>query len=58
MWTRRAEFMNSEKVFSKVTGKRRPASTVTRNKEPNLDLMAKAIYNLYIQTIGSNPPVK
>lgn len=34
-------------TYSKTTGKRRPASTVTRNKEPNLELMAKALINLY-----------
>lgn len=38
-------------VYSKTTGKRRPASTVTRNKEPNLELMAKAICILYIETM-------
>lgn len=29
---------------------RRPPSTVTRNREPNFDLMAKALLNLYYQT--------
>jgi hypothetical protein len=40
----------TEKVYSKITGKRRPPCIRTRTKEPNLDLMAKAIINMYYQT--------
>lgn len=42
--------MENKIVLSKITGKRRPVSTVTRNKEPDLDLIAKAIMELYEQT--------
>ncbi|MEH7417382.1 hypothetical protein V7266_19120 [Neobacillus drentensis] len=41
-----------EIVYSKITGKRRPPCTRTRANEPNLDLMAKAIINLYYSTKG------
>jgi hypothetical protein len=37
-------------VYSKITGQRRPPSITTETREPNLDLMAKAIINLYYQT--------
>jgi hypothetical protein len=43
--------MSDEKiVYSKRTGKRRPPSTVTEINEPNLELMAKVIINLYEST--------
>ena len=41
-----------EIVYSKITGERRPPCKRTRTREPNLDLMAKAIMNLYHQTKG------
>jgi hypothetical protein len=48
--------MNEERVvYSKRTGKRRPPSNVTERNEPNLELMAKAIFNLYYET---KSPVK
>ncbi|TWE06371.1 hypothetical protein FB550_102393 [Neobacillus bataviensis] len=43
---------NEEIVYSKITGKRRPPSTCTEINKPNLDLMAKAIINLYYSTKG------
>lgn len=36
-----------EIVFSKLTGKRRPPCKRTRKNEPNLELMAEAIIDLY-----------
>ncbi|MBT2656591.1 hypothetical protein J7E81_15335 [Bacillus sp. ISL-18] len=42
--------MKAQIVYSKITGKRRPPSTCTEINKPNLDLMAKAIINLYHQT--------
>ncbi|MED4227006.1 hypothetical protein [Neobacillus cucumis] len=39
-----------EIVYSKITGERRPPGTCTEINKPNLDLMAKAIINLYHQT--------
>ncbi|MDQ1003934.1 hypothetical protein QFZ28_004334 [Neobacillus niacini] len=43
--------MSGEKiVYSKRTGKRRPPSNVTERNEPNLELMARAIINLYEST--------
>jgi hypothetical protein len=43
--------MEEEKiVFSKITGKRRPPCDITCTREPNLELMARAIINLYHQT--------
>ncbi|ULT55240.1 hypothetical protein L1999_19275 [Neobacillus drentensis] len=42
---------NVEKiVYSKITGKRMPPCKLTRRNAPNLELMAKAIINLYHQT--------
>jgi len=43
---------NSEEkiVYSKITGERRPPCKCTVTREPNLELMAKAIINLYYQT--------
>lgn len=37
-------------VYSKITRQRRPPCERERTNEPNLDLMAKAIINLYYQT--------
>jgi hypothetical protein len=37
-------------VYSKITGKRIPPCKCTVTREPNLELMAKAIINLYHQT--------
>jgi hypothetical protein len=37
-------------VYSKITGERRPPCKRNRTREPNLELMAKAIINLYHQT--------
>jgi hypothetical protein len=44
--------MEEKIVYSKITGKRRPPCNRTRTREPNLDLMAKAIINLYYKTKG------
>lgn len=43
--------MSEEKiVYSKISGKRRPPSNIKQTREPNLDLMAKAIIELYYLT--------
>lgn len=39
-------------VYSKITGERRPPCNRTKVNEPNLELMAKAIINLYYRTKG------
>lgn len=37
-------------VYSKRTGKRKPPCTVSERNEPNLELMARSIFNLYEST--------
>lgn len=46
------EWTNHEKIKKEKLNKeqRRPPSKVTRTKEPNLDLMAKAFISLYYET--------
>ncbi|MEH7419061.1 hypothetical protein V7266_27925 [Neobacillus drentensis] len=44
--------MKKEIVYSKITGERMPPCKCTRTREPNLDLMAKAIIDLYYKTKG------
>lgn len=41
-------------VYSKITGERRPPCDRIRTREPNLELMAKAIINLYESTREGN----
>lgn len=42
----------NQKKSTQKKDKPRPPSTVTRNKEPNIDLMAKAFIQLYEETKG------
>ena len=45
---------NEDKIFySKITGQHRPPCKRTRTREPNLQLMAKAIIDLYFRTKGN-----
>lgn len=44
--------VEKEIVYSNITGERMPPCKCTRTREPNLDLMAKAIIDLYFRTKG------
>lgn len=40
--------MATEKiVYSKITGKRRPPSTIIKSNEPNMELLAKMLIRIY-----------
>lgn len=34
-------------VYSKITGKRRPPSTILKSNEPNMELLSKMLIRIY-----------